>query len=212
MTTQRQQLLAAIARQRSPTRAEVSTRSRWLMALSIAVAVGLFALIGGVEHSAGRPVKYTLLLSGGWTVFAALLTALVLWRPSTLGRPPRWLAALALAAPFVLLGWMHLFDGLYVEPFARLGLRCLTYTLGLAALPLSAFMVLRRGLEPRGATQLGAAVGAVFGAWAGVLVELWCPLVNLLHALVGHALPLTLLIAVGALWGRRALDVTTARP
>ena len=49
------------------------------------------------------------------------------------------------------------------------------------------------------------------GAWSGVLVELWCPLVNLPHALVGHALPLAVVIAIGALWGRRALDIAPAR-
>ena len=211
MSTPRQQLLAAVAQQPAPTRAEVSTRGGWAVALSVAVALAIFVLAGGVQHSAGRPLEYTVLLSGGWTLFAVALTVLVLRRPSTLGRPPRWLAALALAAPFVLLGWMHLFDGRYVEPFSRVGWRCLTYTLAMAALPLSAFMVLRRGLEPRGPGQLGAAVGAVIGAWSGVLVELWCPLVNLPHALVGHALPLAVLIAAGALWGRRALDVAPTR-
>jgi len=109
------------------------------------------------------------------------------------------------------MGVRVVFDGAYVEPFARLGLRCMAYTFAMAVLPLGSFMVLRRWFEARGAWQLGAALGAITGAWAGVLVELWCPLVNLPHAMVGHVLPLVALIVFGALWGRRALDLT-ARP
>jgi hypothetical protein len=206
--TPRHQLLAEIARTPSPTRAENQNRSRWAAISSVAVAVLIFEVVGGLENSAGRPMTYTLGLAAGWALFAATLSAFVLWRRTTLGRAPRWLLAAALVSPVVLLGWMHLFDGAYVEPFSRLGFRCMAYTFAMAALPLGSFMVLRRGFQPRGAWQLGAALGAITGAWAGVLVELWCPLVNLPHAMVGHVLPLIALIAAGALWGRRALDIT----
>lgn len=61
---------------------------------------------------------------------------------------------------------------------------------------------------------LGAGIGAVCGAWAGLLVDIWCPLVNLPHVLFGHVLPLALLVAAGTLLGQRVLGVRrgTARP
>ena len=168
----------------------------------------MFESAGGISHTAGRPLAITLAMGGGWGAASGLLTWLVLTRgTSTLTRYPTWLAAAALLAPVVLLLWMRAFYGTYAEPFQRVGYRCLTYTLIMAATPLAAFMRFRRGVEPRRPSALGAAAGAACGGWAGVVVDLWCPLTDPSHALVGHVLPLVLLIAVGALVGSRLLGV-----
>jgi hypothetical protein len=147
-------------------------------------------------------------MAGGWGIVSALLSGLVFWRRrSTLGRPPAILMLAALATPLLLLGWLHHFNGTYDEPFSRPGLRCLAYTLAMSALPLGSFLALRRGIEPRGPWALGAAVGATCGAWASLLVDLWCPLTNTPHILVGHVLPVALLVALGTLLGRSWLGV-----
>ena len=43
------------------------------------------------------------------------------------------------------------------------------------------------------------------GAWAAVMVELWCPLAVHEHILVGHVLPLLVLTLAGAAIGVRML-------
>jgi len=48
------------------------------------------------------------------------------------------------------------------------------------------------------------------GSWAAVVVEAWCPLAGPAHLAVGHVLPLALLVAAGALLGRRLLHLRVA--
>jgi hypothetical protein len=43
----------------------------------------------------------------------------------------------------------------------------------------------------------------VAGAWAAVMVELWCPLAVHEHVLVGHVLPLVVLALAGSAVGVR---------
>jgi len=45
-------------------------------------------------------------------------------------------------------------------------------------------------------------LGATAVAWSAVLVDLWCPLTNVPHSLVGHVLPIALL---GAMLGKTVL-------
>jgi hypothetical protein len=205
-------VLAAAAAEPSPTRAEARRRGVVLILGCVVLALAIFRAIGGLDHAAGRPLGITLGISCGWGLFCAALSWVVLLRRrSTLGRRPAVLLAAALATPLVLIAWMHAFHGSYVEPFSRFGWRCLGYNLLMATPPLGALLALRRGAEPRRPWALGAAIGAVCGAWAGVLVDLWCPLTNLPHVLVGHVAPLALLIALGSLLGRSLLGVRLAR-
>jgi len=201
-------LLAAIAETPAPTRRAGRRRAAVLGTASIVVAVGIFQAVGGIHNSTARPMSLTLAISGGWALFTALLSGAILWRRgSTLGRPPALLALGAFAFPVALIVWMHLFEGTYTEPYAREGWRCLAYTLAMSALPLGSFLALRRGIEPRGPWALGAAIGASCGASTGVLVDLWCPLTNARHVLVGHVLPIVILVALGTLLGRGVLGV-----
>lgn len=204
----RARILAAAAATPSPTRQQGRRSALVLLGASVLVAAAVFQSAGGFAHSAGRPVPITLAMSAGWSAASGLLTWLVLARgTSTLARRSAWLAAAAILAPLVLLLWMRAFYGTYAEPYERVGYRCLGFTLVMAATPLAAFMRFRRGVEPRRPSILGAGAGAACGGWAGVVVDLWCPLTNPSHALVGHVLPLVLLIAVGALVGSRFLGV-----
>jgi hypothetical protein len=88
---------------------------------------------------------------------------------------------------------------------------CLVLSLALAATPLATFLALRRGAEPHCPATLGAAAGAMCGAWAEVLLLLWCPARGVAHGAVSHALPLGVLAALGAVAGRRVLAGAPSR-
>lgn len=204
----RERVLTAAAGAHSRTRREGRRLALLATILSGAVALAIFESSGGVAHSEGRPASLTWILAGGWAGFAAALTWWTLARGgSTLARRPLALAGAATIAPLACFAWMLVFAGRYVEPFARVGYRCFALTIAMGVLPLASVLFLRRGIEPRSPSALGAAAGAASGAWAGVLVDLWCPLTNAPHAAVGHVLPLALLSGAGALVGRRMLGV-----
>lgn len=204
----RDRVLAAAAASPSRTRREGRRLSVLATIASVAAALVIFQVAGGVGHSSGRPASFTWVLAGGWAAFAAMLTWWTLARGgSTLPRRPLAMLGAAGFAPIACFAWMCVFAGRYVEPFERVGYRCFALTLAMGVLPLASFLFLRRGIEPRRPSALGAAAGAMSGAWAGVLVDLWCPLTNAPHSALGHVLPLALLIGAGALAGRRLLGV-----
>jgi hypothetical protein len=186
--------------------------AQMLVAASVAVAVTIFEGVGGFVHGAGRPLGITLVLASGWTMVSAILTWIVVGRAgSTMSRWPPLVGAAALGTPILLFLWMHLFYGTYPEPFQAVGYRCLRYTLFISALPLGSFLLLRRAVEPRYPSVLGAGAGAACAAWAGALVDLWCPLTNSMHVLIGHVTPLVAATTVGAVCGHFTLGVRHVR-
>jgi hypothetical protein len=206
----RDRVLAAASSTPSRTRREGRRIARLALAASLVVALVVFELSGGVGHSSGRPAILTWALAAGWALAAAALSWITFGRGhSTLARRPVVLAAVAVAAPALCFAWMHAFSGAYAEPFARVGYRCFALTVLVSVIPLGAFLALRRGIEPRVPSALGAAAGASIGAWAGVIVDLWCPLTNTAHSLFGHVLPIVLLGVIGGLVGRKTLGVRT---
>jgi hypothetical protein len=208
----RARVLAAASAARSPTRRQGRVLASVFLAASVAIAATIFEAIGGLGHGAGRPTTITVVLAAGWSLVSALLTWLIVARGgSVMVRRPLLVAALALAMPFVLFFWMHLFYGTYAEPFQAIGYRCLGYTLFISALPLGAFLLLRRAIEPRYPSALGAGAGAACASWAGALVDLWCPLTNPMHVLIGHVAPLVLATLVGAVLGHFMLGVRRSR-
>ncbi|APR75277.1 Hypothetical protein A7982_00623 [Minicystis rosea] len=198
--------LAQVAATPSPTRPDGARRTATLVLAAALSGIVLFQAAGGLEHASGRPLRLTWGIAGGWLFWSAALSWLVLRRGrSTLGARPGLLRLAALATPLVSLAWLHAFSGTYAEPSGRVGFRCLAGTLLIASPLLAALFVARRGVDPRAPRTLGCALGAVAGAWAGVLVDLWCPLTNLSHVFIGHALPLASMIGIGALAGGFAL-------
>ena len=77
----------------------------------------------------------------------------------------------------------------------------------MALVPLLGVLWLRRGSDPLHPHLTGAASGAAVGAGVWVLVDLWCPVSYLPHLLLGHVLPLLLLITLAALLGSRIIGV-----
>jgi hypothetical protein len=176
------------------------------LVISAGIAGILFECFGGFAHSAGRLWQTTAELAGGWAVACVPLSMAVLWRPkAVLPRRPWLMFAIALGTPIAFFAWTQVFAGTYVEPFSRLGWRCMGFTLAAAAVPMSTFLLMRRGIEPRRPMALGAAIGAICGAWASVAVAAWCPLTNAMHVLVGHVLPVVVLGLLGAGLGRSVL-------
>lgn len=179
-----------------------------LTAASVAIAILIFEAIGGLDHSAKRPLWITLAITAGWAVASGALTWLVISRGgSTMARRPLLVLIATLAAPIVVFAWMHLFYGTYPDPAPKIGFRCLGYSLVMSILPLATFLVLRRSVEPRYPAILGAGAGAACAAWAGALMDLWCPLTDARHVLVGHVTPIVVATLVGAVAGRMLLGV-----
>ena len=115
------------------------------------------------------------------------------------------LLAVAIGVPLLVGAWLVLWHTTYDDPFTRSGWRCFTLTTLTAPWPFATLAYVSRRVDPRYPGTAGAALGAVAGAWAAVMVELWCPLAVHQHVLVGHVLPLVVIVLAGAALGARML-------
>ncbi len=200
----RERVLAAAADTPSMSRPQGRRLAASLAALSVAVALAIFTLAGGLAHARARPLLDSVRLADGWALASAGLAWLVLGRGSrTLFRSPQLLQAAAWGSPLWLLAWMPRFVS--AEGSVGSAAACFGLTLALSAIPLASFLALRSGAEPECPGSLGAGAGAMVGACAQVLVLLWCPVTSLAHALLGHALPMAVLALFGSVAGRRFL-------
>lgn len=167
----------------------------------------LFGEVGGTVHAIGRPLSSGTGILAGTIALAIAGTWIVLpFRRSMLSPPRAILLGVALGVPLLVGAWLVLWHGTYDDPFTRTGWRCFGLTVLTAPWPFLALAYASRRMEPRFPGTAGAALGAVAGAWAAVMVELWCPLSVQQHVLIGHVLPLAALSAVGA-----AIGATTFR-
>jgi hypothetical protein len=184
------------------------------MALAAAAAVAMCAAlqwgprllgeVGGPGHASGRPAGSAAWILVGTVAVALLATSLALPRRRSMLAPSRGvLLAVAIGVPLLVGGWLVLWHATYVDPFTRTGLRCFALTALTAPWPFAALFLAARRVEPRHPGVAGAALGAAAGAWAAVMVELWCPLSERSHVLVGHVLPLAALALAGAAVGAR---------
>lgn len=202
----RDRILAGAAKQPSRTRAEGRRRAVIAYAVAAAGSLALFQAWGGMGHSAGRPAELTYGIAAGALLLAVGGTSVAWWRGrSAVGRPAPLLLAIAALVPVAVFAWMVAFNGHYAEPFQRVGWRCLGMTLFGGSLLLGAAAWLRNHTVAVHAPVVGAALGVTAGAWAGVLVDLWCPLTNAPHVLLGHVLPLVILAGLGGVLGQRVL-------
>ena len=120
-----------------------------------------------------------------------------------LSRPRGQLLAVMIGVPLLVGLWVGLWHAAYDDPFARTGLRCFALTAATAPWPFAALVSLRRRFDPVHPMFTGGALGAAAGAWAAMMVELWCPLASAGHVALGHAAPVAALVLAGALAGRR---------
>jgi hypothetical protein len=207
----RQRVLAEIRRRPSPVRSDRRGAVAAGCALAGAAMLGVLALWGGPAHAAGRPLDAGVGMIGGTLALALLATWLALPpRRAMLSRPAPVLLALALALPVLLGAWLVGWHPTYQDPFVRSGALCFGLTVAAAPWPFAALVFATRRFEPRLPGLAGAALGAAAGAWAAVVAEVWCPLSVPDHVAVGHALPVLLLSAAGALAGRWLLRLRRA--
>jgi hypothetical protein len=197
-------LLALAEKRPSPTRSDLQGRLRWVAPLA-AVAMGVvFFSFGGFRNATARESLAGFGMVGGCFVLAVIATVAALSRGrSMLGLSSRALWALALGVPVGLAIWTMAFHLVQEDPFVRFGTRCFGMTLLSAPWPFAAIVSSRRLLDPVHPRLTGAAVGSVAGAWAAVMVTLWCPLAAWDHVLRGHLLPFAVLVPMGALLGRK---------
>jgi hypothetical protein len=207
----RARAIALSAREPSPTRAQLALQHRIVLAIVLLVPLLVFIACGGIR-TGPRPERLVLQTALGSAVLAGCLAIVGIGRGrSMLGRPRSWLLTQVLLAPPLLFGWRVLLSACYpqmmVEWIDRPGLRCFTLSVILALAPLLGLLWLRRGSDPLHPRLTSAAFGAAVGAGAWLLVDLWCPVGYVPHLLLGHVLPLLLLIALSALLGSRVLAV-----
>ena len=164
----------------------------------------LFGDAGGLAHAGGRPVASGAWILAGTLALAVSSTWLVLPSRRSMLSPPRGLLlGVAIGVPLLVGAWLVLWHATYSDPFTRAGWRCFVLTAVTAPWPFAALAHASRRIEPRHPGTAGAALGAVAGAWAALMVELWCPLAVHAHVLVGHVLPLLLLTLAGSAIGVR---------
>lgn len=205
----RSRILELARQEPSPTREALRLRRVLAAVVLIAVPVLGFLAWGGVR-GAPRPTSLMLDTAIGASAIAAIASWFAFARGgSVLGRTRLVLIGVALATPLLLLLWKcgvsACYPGMMAEWVERPGLKCLRLSCLLSIVPLlGAIWVLRRS-DPVHPRALGMAIGAAVGGSTWVLVDLWCPVAYLPHLLLGHVLPVSLAIAVGALFGGRVL-------
>lgn len=202
----KQRIFAQLSRHPSRTRAQGQKRAFWSYAAAALACLLVFQAFGGIEHSSGRPLRYTLLIALGSGLVALGVSRFALSRSPALMARPRAIAWLIVAGvPLVTLLWLGAWNGHYSEPMQRIGFRCLALALSTGGVLLAVALFIQKRTLPGATGVIGAAVGAACAAWAAIFVVLWCPLTNAPHACVGHVLPTLLLSAAGAVFGSRIL-------
>jgi len=212
----RAQVIDRSTREPSPTRGQLALRHRIVLGIALIVPLLSFIVLGGIRVGP-RPDELVLQTALGSALLAALVAVVGVGRGrSMLGRPRSWLLTQVLLTPVSLFGWRVLVSVRYpqmmVEWVERPGFRCFTLSVLLASMPLLGLIWRRRGSDPVHPRLTAAAVGAAVGAGTWVLVDLWCPVGYVPHLLLGHVLPLLLLIFLSALIGGRVIAVGKQRP
>jgi len=208
----RARVLDAIARK--PAYARPSGARRRAASLALAFAfVSAGAAILASRPGSGPPPAYVFTLFASWAALACASTWAGVGRGrSMLGRPAVWRVWVVVVTPAALLAtWLLV---AFAWPQTLRGASgpenhvvCIGMTLLFAAAPLVAFAALASGSEPVTPRLAGAALGAACGAWGAAAHVLVCRVTDAEHMLVGHILPVILLVAIGTFVGDRVLAV-----
>jgi hypothetical protein len=173
----------------------------------------LFGDVGGLAHVGGRPAASGAWILAGTLALAVSSTWLVLPARRSMLAPARGLLlGVAIGVPLLIGAWLALWHTTYADPFTRTGLRCFALTVMTAPWPFAVLARASRHVEARHPRTVGAAIGGAAGAWAALMVELWCPLAVHQHVLIGHVLPLLVLVLAGSAVGARAFRPPPVAP
>ncbi len=204
----RDAILLEIAARPARTRRDGRRRSALIYGSAALAGVPLFFAWGGFGHGATRPLDLTIRIALGALLIVIACADVAWWRNrSAVGPPTAALLAIAALAPLATYAWLVLWHNHYAAPPARIGFRCMAMTLVSGGAMLGAALHLRKRTVVVDPLVAGAALGATAGAFAQVMVDIWCPLTNGEHALVGHAFPVAALAIAGGLIGGRVLTI-----
>ncbi len=211
----RARILDATRREPAPTRAVETKRALLAGIAGASLSIVISAAIGGPTNQ--RHAFAVALVGVGAALAAVVATWLAASRgTSMLGRKRSTLMAIAVAAPIAILAWSILassIDG--APPIAGESMRthaiCFAFTLFFASGPFVALAYARRGSDPIHPRSLGAALGGAAGAWGGMVIDVHCAYTSTTHFTLGHALPIAVLAALGALAGARLFGVRAKR-
>jgi hypothetical protein len=213
-------ILAAVHASPSRPRRTTLAATRLLVPAAAILAGALYFAFDGVHHGQGRPPGILAASVSVW-IGAALVSmwSVVGTARSPTGRPRPWLLAVTIGMPVIVLAILvglsaaaSAGDAARLAAIHRAGLRCLAMTIAAGVFPLVALLFVKRGSDPVHPAAQGAAIGVSFGAYAGIMVCLWCPDLSPSHAALGHVTPLVLLALLGAVVGARVLDLPKEPP
>jgi hypothetical protein len=204
----RARVLAEVARNPSPTRAEYNRRILLVAVIGALATVALFVARGGMSPGT-RPVEMIAFTAGFGLVAVAVLSRLSSRSGagrSMLGRPRSvLLSGIVLAAPLlavVAVVAAALWPGPASEHVGGgIDLACGALTVLQGALPLVVLILPRRGTDPVHPAMTGAALGMTAGAWTVVMAYLRCPHAAAMHCVLAHVVPTLILTALGAVLG-----------
>jgi hypothetical protein len=213
MTSQelKERISQTVQAQPAPTRREVAGRVTATLVAAVVVPILVFLAMGAIRPG---PRPWSLIVATAGGSFGIALAAV--WTAfgrggQMVGRARARLLAMTVAAPATFLLWKLLwsgqYDGMLEGDPARPGFRCLALTILLGAWPFLALASIRRGSDATHPRALGAALGVATGTCAAVLVDLWCPLAQPGHLLLGHILPIAILGVLGIWVGDRILSL-----
>jgi len=208
----RERTLAAVRARAVPGRAAGGRFRRLVVLAGALYLAGAFAALGGVVQG-NRPAWYVAAIGLGWSMVAVVAT----WTGMVRGRSmlghsvvaQGWAAlgvapALAVLALFADVWWSGARqDSVGIQAHAA----CFALTLLLSIGPLAACALVRRGGEPVAPRRVGAVLGALSGAWAGLAMELHCYHASVAHVMSGHVLPVLVITTTGYLLGAFALGI-----
>jgi hypothetical protein len=215
LAQQRAALLEAARTVDAPTRSGMRLRNLLLMISALVVPFAVWIAAGGIRV-APRPLWFVVGTALGWAVAGVWgLWASLSRQGSMLGPSRRWLHAIVILVPVLMFVWMLGWDLVDTDRLAawpgRVGWLCLKLTLAAGIWPMIALILMRRGTDPVHPGATGAAIGASVGCTTGVLLDLWCPIADPAHVLLGHVLPLLLLSFGGVLLGKWLLSLRGRR-
>jgi hypothetical protein len=207
MARLRARVLQQARHEPAATRGQLFVAHALLAALVTLTPVAIFLAMGGVR-AAPRPLALVLETALGSALLALIAVAAGFGRGrSMLGRPRIWLVSIVLLTPLALLAWRILTSSRYPDMMqawaARPGLRCFLLSGAMSAVPLLGVLWMRRQTTPANPRLTAASYAAAVGAAVWVLVDLWCPVGYVPHLLLGHVLPMALLMSLSASVGKR---------
>lgn len=209
-TQERPDLISQLVAEAHPVRRLWSPTQRLVAWVGLASVLGLGVLVVGARHDLGVRLRDpAFLLEVGTLAFAGVWMASQALRHAVPGMGPdrfRGIVGLGGVAGMLLLR-EPIQTALSLDAFVQLGAPCASTAVGLAAGPWAALVIaLRRG-APLSAARAGALAGGAAAVLAFMLLRLRCPLDDLLHVLVWHALPVVVTgaacTAIGSWWLRR---------